>query len=121
MRVAVGKPLLVHDAKVSYVARLASRDQATKQRMSHDWTVAGNWDRTYRELFHEPSPMGGENVAMNMLHFETPEQCAAAFAQQWRNSPGHYGNIIDGGFRSIGIGLARDARGRLYATQDFGR
>ena len=36
----------------------------------------------------------------------------------WRNSPGHRRNML-GQYKYIGIGVAKDRRGRLYYTQVF--
>jgi uncharacterized protein YkwD len=43
-----------------------------------------------------------------------------AIHDAWMASPGHYANIV-GNFDSIGIGIARGADGRLWATENFGR
>jgi uncharacterized protein YkwD len=123
LRREVGKPPLQQDDQIAFIARLWSREQARRGEMSHDWVMSGEWGRQYREHFDKPSPMAGENVAMNM-RFASAEDCASRFVQQWRNSPGHYGNIIDKdglGFKKLGVGVARKADGRYYATQDFGR
>jgi uncharacterized protein YkwD len=38
----------------------------------------------------------------------------------WMNSSGHRANILDCGFRNIGVGLAYDSKHTPYWTQDFG-
>ena len=38
----------------------------------------------------------------------------------WMNSPGHKANLLDNGYRHIGIGVARNRRGAFYLTQNFG-
>ncbi|HJU48359.1 MAG TPA: CAP domain-containing protein, partial [Gaiellaceae bacterium] len=61
-----------------------------------------------------PSNAGwGENIAYG---YTTP----SAVMQGWLNSPGHRANIENASYRTIGIGVARNAAGRLYWTQDFG-
>jgi uncharacterized protein YkwD len=52
----------------------------------------------------------GENVAYG---YGTPESVMAA----WMASPGHRQNILDCGFKEIGVGLAQPGS---YWTQDFG-
>ena len=37
----------------------------------------------------------------------------------WMNSPGHRANILNCGFRNIGVGLAYDSKHTPYWTQDF--
>jgi uncharacterized protein YkwD len=66
----------------------------------------------------------GENLAWGTGSLATPR----ATVRAWMNSPGHRANILNPGFREIGIGIARGApvhvgaaaRGATYAT-DFGR
>ena len=36
----------------------------------------------------------------------------------WKNSPGHHRNML-GKYKYIGIGVARDRKGRIYYTQVF--
>ena len=55
----------------------------------------------------------GENIAWG---YATPDSVMTA----WLNSTGHRANIENASFRSIGIGVAADANGRLYWVQDFG-
>ena len=39
----------------------------------------------------------------------------------WMNSAGHKANILNCGFKNLGVGVAADARGSLLWTQDFGQ
>ena len=65
----------------------------------------------------------GENLAWGTGELATPR----AIVRAWMNSPGHRENILNGGFRDIGIGIANGAptpadagpRGATYTT-DFG-
>jgi uncharacterized protein YkwD len=62
-----------------------------------------------------PSNLGwGENIAEG---FSTPADVMNA----WLNSPGHKANIENPSFTSIGIGVAANAQGVYYWTQDFGQ
>jgi uncharacterized protein YkwD len=54
----------------------------------------------------------GENIAFG---YETPR----ALVNGWMHSAGHRANILNGGFRRIGVSGWRDTGGRTYATQDF--
>jgi len=64
----------------------------------------------------------GENIAWGSGVLGTPAEIVDA----WMHSPGHRANILDRGFREIGIGIARGtpqrglSDGGTYAT-DFGK
>jgi uncharacterized protein YkwD len=54
----------------------------------------------------------GENIAYGA-------SSADGFMSLWMNSAGHRANILRASFTHIGVGVARSADGRWYATQDF--
>jgi len=54
----------------------------------------------------------GENIAMG-------QTSAAAVMDSWMHSSGHRANILNGAFREIGVGYARDSAGRPYYAQVF--
>lgn len=99
------------------VARLHSQDMATREYFNHvspDGTtmrkrVLGvgitNWNRL------------AENIAMNYGH---PDPAEIA-VKGWLNSQGHRHNILDQDLTETGIGVAVDAKGRIYLTQLFAR
>ncbi|MCZ9297174.1 CAP domain-containing protein [Corynebacterium yonathiae] len=39
----------------------------------------------------------------------------------WADSPGHRKNLLDPQAKSVGIGVAKDKDGKLFAVQNFGR
>jgi uncharacterized protein YkwD len=47
----------------------------------------------------------GENIAWGSWQYATP----AGIVDMWMHSPGHRANILNGGFRDIGLGIARGA------------
>jgi uncharacterized protein YkwD len=55
----------------------------------------------------------GENIAKGQ---RTPADVMNA----WMNSSGHRANILNCGFRDLGVGLAYDAKKTPLWTQDFG-
>lgn len=55
----------------------------------------------------------GENIAYG---YGSPQ----AVMNAWLNSPGHKSNIENPSWRAMGNGVASDANGRLYWTQNFG-
>ena len=56
--------------------------------------------------------IAGENIAKGQA---TP----ADVMRGWMKSPGHAANVLNCGFRNIGIGVAADTDGSLLWTQDF--
>ncbi len=54
----------------------------------------------------------GENIAVGY-------SSAQEVMQAWNNSPGHYGNIVEAEFQSIGVGCFADSGGTLYWVQCF--
>ncbi|CAM2975483.1 CAP domain-containing protein [Legionella worsleiensis] len=66
-------------------------------------------DRLHRQI--KESNAGAENVAFNYKDAED-------VVKNWLRSPGHKRNI-DGNYNLTGIGIARDAHGKMYFTQIF--
>jgi uncharacterized protein YkwD len=61
----------------------------------------------------------GENIAFGTGHYAT----AGETVEAWMKSPGHKANILNPGFKEIGIGIALGApghRGGATYTTDFG-
>lgn len=56
----------------------------------------------------------GENVAAGY-------QTGRAAVKAWMNSPLHRANILEPGFRKLGMAMRRSAEGTPYAAQVFGR
>ena len=55
------------------------------------------------------------SCAENIGYNSTPE----GMFRTWMNSAGHKANILNCGFKNIGVGVAADARGALVWTQEF--
>ncbi|OHO63942.1 CAP domain-containing protein [Corynebacterium sp. HMSC036D02] len=85
-------------------ANTLSRDGKTRHRRNY-WT-------------HYPAglPAGGENVLQAWSDYSD-----ARVVQLWMDSPGHRTNLLDPRAKSVGIGMAVGADGKLYAVQNFGR
>jgi uncharacterized protein YkwD len=58
----------------------------------------------------------GENV-----HSMVPDQGPEAIVAGWMSSGGHRANLLDPYWTRIGVGVFRDANGKVWTTQDFGR
>lgn len=64
-----------------------------------------------------------ENIAYQYRStgFPGAGELAQAFVQGWIDSPKHRANLVDGNLTEIGVGVARDEKGRYFAVQLFGR
>lgn len=100
---------LAEDAKLTKAAQNHSQDMADHRNMSHTGSDGSSMgDRLARVGY--PFRSAGENVAAG---YGTPE----SVMDGWMNSPGHRANILNCGFKEIGIGLAQPGN---YWTQNFG-
>ncbi|MEU9209782.1 CAP domain-containing protein [Streptomyces sp. NPDC048415] len=108
-RSKVGCSSLTLNAKLSKAAQDHSADMASHQNMSHTGSDGSDPGTRITRAGYIWSSYG-ENVAYG---YSTPEQVMAG----WMSSPGHKRNILDCGFKEIGVGLAQPGS---YWTQDFG-
>ncbi|WP_405884688.1 CAP domain-containing protein [Streptomyces sp. NBC_01384] len=97
------------NAKLSKAAQDHSADMASHQNMSHTGSDGSDPGTRITRAGYSWSSYG-ENVAYG---YPTPEEVMAG----WMSSPGHKRNILDCGFKEIGVGLAQPGS---YWTQDFG-
>jgi uncharacterized protein YkwD len=105
----VGCSPLTLNAKLSKAAQDHSADMASHQNMSHTGSDGSDPGQRITAAGYSWSAYG-ENVAFG---YSTPEEVMAG----WMSSPGHKRNILDCGFKEIGVGLAQPGS---YWTQDFG-
>jgi uncharacterized protein YkwD len=105
----VGCSPLTLNAKLSKAAQDHSADMASHQNMSHTGSDGSDPGQRITNAGYTWSAYG-ENVAFG---YSTPEAVMAG----WMSSPGHKRNILDCGFKEIGVGLAQPGS---YWTQDFG-
>ena len=111
-RARAGCRRLVVDGKLAAAARGHSTDMAARAYFSHTTpdgvdfgariTNAGYSWKSAAENIAKGRPSAGEVMA------------------SWLGSPGHRANIVNCGFRNIGVGVSADATGTLLWTQDFG-
>ncbi|MGW0086967.1 CAP domain-containing protein [Streptomyces sp. NPDC003393] len=108
-RAKVGCSPLTVNADLTKAAQAHSEDMAAHRNMSHTGSDGSSpGDRITRAGYNWSSY--GENVAYG---YSTPEKVMAA----WMDSPGHRENILNCGYKEIGVGLAQPDS---YWTQDFG-
>ncbi|MGX1274707.1 CAP domain-containing protein [Streptomyces phaeoluteigriseus] len=97
------------NAKLSQAAQAHSADMASHNTMSHTGSDGSDPGQRITRAGYLWSTYG-ENVAYG---YSTPEQVMAG----WMASAGHKRNILDCGFKEIGVGVAQPGN---YWTQDFG-
>lgn len=110
-RKAAGCGSLTGESRLHRAAQKHSERQASQDTMSHQLPgEASMGDRVAAEGYR----WGGvaENVAAG---YRTP----ADVMDGWMNSPGHKANILNCGYKHIGVGLAKSGKGTPYWTQNF--
>ena len=124
-----GLKSLVGHRTLIRAARGHSRWMARHNRMSH--TGGGGsepWHRAKRAGY--PSEYVGENLWQtsgrsglawkSKFRWRSDWKLGQAAVITWMNSPGHRQNLLKSDYKHIGIGVARNKRGRIYLTQKFG-
>lgn len=119
LRAEKSLPPLQPLAGLTQLARKHSQAMAEQNFFSHtDPQGRGPFERMAEFLPQLLSITSGENIAMRSQGSEDETQLATGLFLQWKNSPGHYANMINPSFRHLGVGLAA-AHGNYYATQNF--
>jgi uncharacterized protein YkwD len=93
------------------VAPANKRAEEIKTQFSHTRPNGTQWS-TVLDEFNVSVRTAGENLAYG---YNTPE----AVVTGWMNSPGHRANIMNANFNKIGVGVYKDSKGTVYATQIF--
>ncbi len=105
------RPLVVHRL-LAAAATAHSKDMATKRYFSHTGRDGRSPFDRIKQAGYEGRMMG-ENIAAGQTD-------AAAVMQAWMNSEGHRANILNCGYKEIGIGYVAGGSMRHYWTQNFG-
>ena len=90
--------------------------------LSQDWAnhLAQDGELQHRpnhwEYYPSSIPAGGENVLQAWDDYSN-----AQLVKLWADSPGHRKILLDPDAKSVGIGVAKDKDGKLFAVQNFGR
>jgi uncharacterized protein YkwD len=122
-RSAHGLRPLRSSAPLAQAATAHSRDMVRRRYFDH--TAPGNVTFVDRIRHAHYGSRGGWSVGENIAWGSGSLAQPAQIVTGWMNSPGHRANILDGRFRSIGIGIARGVpvsgtgSGATYTT-DFG-
>ena len=115
LRQADGQPALTLQTQLGRAAELHSRDQATNWFSSHTGSDGSSPDVRIARAGYQYS-WWGENI-----YTHTSDGTAATAVAWWRQSTGHYANMVSPNFTEIGIGRARASNGAWYWTTTFGR
>jgi uncharacterized protein YkwD len=95
---------LTENLLLQRAAELHSRDMAERNYFEHEDPDGVSPEA---RIIHQGYPpiRVGENLAWG----ETNQSSPAAIVELWMKSSGHRANILQGGYREIGIGMAYDA------------
>jgi len=108
-RHARGLATLVIDEKLRLAARKHSQRMASAGAVEHQFAGEAKLELRLEERGLR-FDVSGENVAL--------AGDAAEVHKALMHSPGHRANILDGEYKSIGVGVVRSGDG-IYVTQDF--
>ena len=108
--------LIVNEAVSVQMARDWSQQMANADAMSHR---SGDSQNAIYAALGISWTNRGENVAWAFGYAESA--IARLFFNGWRESAGHYCNMMSGAFTHIGVGHVRTEAGKDFATQNFYR
>jgi len=111
VRAEAGRPPLILDLKLCEAAAIRARESVAL--FDHVRPDGRSYSSVFGEIGIDASWGNGENLAMGYGAKEV-------VMQGWKNSPGHYDNMI-GAYESIGVGIAYDGRGAAYYAQLFAK
>lgn len=109
-REEIGRPSLVLDDNLSLVANIRALELAYYNDFSHTRPDGSNVTKLASDLKIKYNAMG-ENIAYG---YQNSEKVTIG----WRNSKGHYENMINSNYNKIGIGLI-NFNGNTYWVQIF--
>lgn len=112
VRAGVGADPLTLCAPIERAAQAYAETMTRTQVFSHVGSDGSQaWERMAAQGYRWS--WAGENIAKGH-----PD--VASVMAGWIASPGHYRNLVNPGFRHVGLGLAADAAGANWWVQDFG-
>lgn len=113
-------PPLTLDAKLNKAAQGHAADMLKRNYFAH----ASPEGKTVGDRYRDAGGSRWRITAENIAEFtRTPppvtDNILKHLQESWMNSPGHRKNILLRGVTEFGFGIAVDARGDLYAVQNF--
>jgi uncharacterized protein YkwD len=115
IRAQRGLPPLQSDARLVEIARMRSRDMASRNYFSHNPPNGCNFV-CLMDANGVPHSWAGENIAWNNWGWA---ETAKKAVEMWRNSPPHMENILNCHYTKFGTGVAKSADGKIYYTMLF--
>ena len=103
---------LALDPELCRIARIKSEDMRDNRYFAHESPTYGDVRHMLKQFGYSYTA-AGENIA----HHRDTEKAQAALI----SSPGHRRNILSTAYTKVGIGIAFDAQGFIFATQIFAR
>jgi uncharacterized protein YkwD len=113
VRARAGCGAVAANSRLAHAAVAHSVDMARRGYFAHNTLNGVDPGRRVTSAGYRWSAYG-ENIAYG-------QQDANSVMLAWMNSPGHRENILNCRYRNIGVGLAYNARGVPFWTEDFGR
>jgi uncharacterized protein YkwD len=111
-RAKAGCPALTADSRLAKAAKGHSADMAARNYFDHTTPDGVTFATRISNAGYRWSA-AAENIAAG-------QKDPAAVMTSWMNSAGHRANILNCGYRNLGVGLAYNAKKTPYWTQDFG-
>jgi uncharacterized protein YkwD len=113
-------PPLVLEAKLNKAAQAHANDMLKRKYFAHASPEGKTVGDRYRQAGGSKWLVTAENI-FQADHTPPPitNNILKHLQEGWMNSPGHRKNILLRGITEFGFGIAVDARGNLYAVQNF--
>ena len=111
LRASLGLKPVTRYAQLDSIAQDWSEQMASRNSMSHRPQFASGYPSGWSSASENVAMRGGSALSGDI---------GAQLFEQWRNSPGHYANMVSPDANALGIGLAyNSATKSWYATQNF--
>ena len=108
---------MLRKEKVTHFQRFHRKKKVPKNRVDYYGlqfaTVGENCQQTNMRIGAKPDDKKNPPIS-------TYEKLAEELVENWKNSPGHYKNMIDPDFKTTYVAVAVNADGEIYACQLFG-
>lgn len=102
IRAEEGVAPLTLDTSMCYAASMRAMEMDYANYFEHARADGRSWD-TALDFFGISRTSWGENIAAGQ---RTPQEVVTA----WKNSPGHYANMIDSSYTKLGVGYFEEAK-----------
>ena len=111
-----GLPILTMEEDLMAAAQVRAEEAAATITYRHTRPDGSDNDTV---LLHTGTLILGENLGMKDLRDDEVSDLAEIQVTSWSNSAGHYQNMLDIRYHSMGAGIAQDKYGMYYVVQLF--